>query len=100
MRLSVQDQKAIKEILLKHFGAQSRVMVFGSRINDDALGGDIDLYIEPEFHNPELIVDSKLEALVELKLILGDQKIDLVINRKQGTNLPIYQIARESGVLI
>jgi hypothetical protein len=38
--------------------------------------------------------------LVELHKRLGDQKIDLVINRKQGRQLAIYEIAKQSGILL
>jgi hypothetical protein len=30
--------------------------------------------------------------------LLGDQKIDLVINRNIGKKLPIYEIAKQSGI--
>lgn len=74
--------------------------LFGSRVDDNARGGDIDLYIEPEIQRADDIVEAKLNALVELHRQLGEQKIDLVINRKQGTDLPIYQVAKETGVLL
>lgn len=98
MRLTEQQQKTIKQILLKHFGRSSELRVFGSRADDTARGGDIDLYIEPEVSNADDIVEAKLNAMVELQLALGEQKIDLVINRKAGTLLPIYKIAKETGI--
>jgi hypothetical protein len=60
----------------------------------------VDLYIEPEIQQPDDIVEAKLNALVELHRQLGEQKIDLVINREQGVSLPIYQEAKETGVLL
>ncbi|MDP5207457.1 nucleotidyltransferase domain-containing protein [Alishewanella sp. SMS8] len=98
MRLTEQQQQIIRQVFLKHFGHNSELRLFGSRIDDNAKGGDIDLYIEPEFCSVDDIVEAKLNALVELRLALGDQKIDLVINRKNGTALPIYKIAKETGV--
>lgn len=100
MRLTEPQRAIIKQTLLKHFGAASELRLFGSRVDDNARGGDIDLYIEPEIQRADDIVEAKLNALVELHRQLGEQKIDLVINRKQGTNLPIYQVAKETGVLL
>lgn len=100
MRLTGQQRSIIKQVLLKHFGAASELRLFGSRIDDNALGGDIDLYIEPEIQQADDIVEAKLNALVELHRQLGEQKIDLVINRRQGKMLPIYQIAKDTGELL
>jgi predicted nucleotidyltransferase len=100
MRLTEQQRVVIKQTLLKHFGAASELRLFGSRVDDNARGGDIDLYIEPEIQQPDDIVEAMLNALVELHRQLGEQKIDLVINRKQGVSLPIYQMAKKTGVLL
>ena len=98
MRLTEPQQQIIKQVLLKHFGQNSELRLFGSRVDDNAKGGDIDLYIEPEICSVDEIVEAKLNALVDLHRALGDQKIDLVVNRKAGTVLPIYRIAKETGV--
>lgn len=98
MRLTKQQQEIIKQVLLKHFGKGSELRLFGSRADDNARGGDIDLYIEPELCAADDIVEARLNALVELHLALGEQKIDLLINRKAGTVLPIYKIAKETGI--
>lgn len=98
MRLTEHQQTVIKQTLQKHFGRHSDIRLFGSRIDDNARGGDIDLYIEPEIQSAEQIVEAKLNALVELHIKLGEQKIDLVINRKSGKHLPIYKFAQETGI--
>ena len=98
MRLTKYQQETIKHVLLKLFGEGSDLLLFGSRADDSARGGDIDLYIEPDLHEADDIVEAKLNALVELHLLLGEQKIDLVVNRKSGRFLPIYKIAKESGI--
>jgi len=100
MRITEQQRTILKQTLLKYFGASSVVRLFGSRVDDTSKGGDIDLYIEPEIYQPDDIVDAKLDALVELHKLLGDQKIDLVINRNLGKNLPIYEVAKQTGVLL
>ena len=89
MRLSEQHQVLIFRALKKHFGEQSRIWLFGSRVDDSARGGDIDLYIEPEVQSPAGIVDARIAAMVDIYQQLGEQKIDLVINRFAGPKLAI-----------
>jgi hypothetical protein len=68
-------------------------------VDDQAAGGDIDLYVEPEIQYPAELVEAKLHFLLELHKQLGDQKIDVVIRRAAyKEELPIYRIARETGV--
>lgn len=98
MRLSEQQRQTIKHVLLKHFGKNSVIHLFGSRVENSARGGDIDIYIEPDLRSADAIVEAKINALVELQLALGEQKIDLVINRQSGLDLPIYKIAQETGI--
>jgi predicted nucleotidyltransferase len=98
MRLPTYQQSLIRETLKRHFGSNSLICLFGSRVDDTAKGGDIDIYIEPDIQSPDQIIEARLNALVELHRALGEQKIDLVIHRKQGPDLPIHQRARASGV--
>jgi predicted nucleotidyltransferase len=98
MRLTPHQQSTIRDALKRHFGSTSLIRLFGSRLDDAAKGGDIDIYIEPDIQSPDQIVEARLNALAELHRALGEQKIDLVIHRKQGTDLPIHQHARETGV--
>lgn len=100
MRLTQQQQQLIKSILLQHFGQTSLIKVFGSRINDQAKGGDIDIYIEPEIKDPDAIIEAKIKALVKLHQVLGDQKLDLVINRTGQSDLAIYKQAQETGIVL
>ena len=77
MRLSLQTQQIIKEITQEVFGIEAHVKVFGSRINDDAGGGDIDLLVELPF----CVADSERNALqltARLQLRIGDQPIDVL----------------------
>ncbi|PXX95629.1 nucleotidyltransferase domain-containing protein [Halomonas sp. LBP4] len=100
MRLSERDREVIVQVLKRHFGDASRIWLFGSRVDDQARGGDIDLYIEPECQGADEIVEAKLESLVELHQRLGDQQIDLVICRRHRPDLPIHRVARETGVAL
>ncbi|OGT13607.1 MAG: DNA polymerase III subunit beta [Gallionellales bacterium RIFOXYB12_FULL_54_9] len=99
MRLSEQQCSIIRTAVADNFGTEANVWLFGSRLDDAARGGDIDLYIEPATDDADAIVEAKLNFLVALYKQLGEQKIDVVIRRpgfKQ--NLSIYQVAKQTGV--
>jgi predicted nucleotidyltransferase len=46
MRLSPDQQATIVHCARQQFGAGARVLVFGSRLDDAARGGDVDLLVE------------------------------------------------------
>ena len=98
MRLTNRQKTTIQQTLKRYFGEASHILLLGSRTDDGALGGDIDLYIEPELDDPDTLVDAKLNALAELHAKLGDQKIDLVIHRTQTPELAIHRSAKASGI--
>ena len=100
MRLTPETRQFIRRTLCEQFGQRATILLFGSRVDDNARGGDIDLYVEPEFDSPEAIVDARLKALAQLHERLGEQKIDLVIHRRNGPEQPIHRIARDTGVAL
>ncbi|MDO9161746.1 MAG: nucleotidyltransferase domain-containing protein [Methylococcaceae bacterium] len=101
MRLTPFQIKTICESAKKNFGESAHVWLFGSRVNDTAKGGDIDLYVELQTQNVSDVIDAKLRFLCELHKKLGEQKIDVVLRRPDSPNdLPIYQIAKQTGILL
>jgi predicted nucleotidyltransferase len=99
MRLPDSQVAAIRVAAIKNFGSKAQVWLFGSRVDEQRKGGDIDLYVEPEIQDPAELVENKLRFLVELQLKLGEQKIDVVIRRAAfQEELPIFRMARETGV--
>ncbi|WP_297457242.1 nucleotidyltransferase domain-containing protein [Persephonella sp.] len=77
VRLTEYELKAIRDTVKEVFGNKAKVWLFGSRVNPNAKGGDIDIYIEvPDTKN---WLDKKITYLVKLKSKIGDQKIDLIL---------------------
>lgn len=91
MRLTASQASCICDGVAKHFGATSHVWLFGSRVDDQLRGGDIDLYIEPETQDPASLVDAKLHFLSEMHRRMDEQKIDVVLHRAAfQEELPIH----------
>jgi len=92
MRLSKVQIEKIKSIGQGIYGQDAKIYLFGSRTNDGKKGGDIDLIIET--NNIQLTtLENKIKYLVDLKLALGDQKIDLVYQ-----NQLIYQPSFKNSI--
>lgn len=74
------------------------VHVFGSRTDDQKKGGDIDLFISGV--NSECMnTRSKIEFLVLLKQVIGEQKIDVVFDRPSLKSRPVfYKTIKQSSI--
>ncbi|MCI0732552.1 MAG: nucleotidyltransferase domain-containing protein [Methylococcaceae bacterium] len=87
--------------VLRHFGENTLVWLFGSRVDDRRKGGDYDFYFETELVDPDEILDRKLALLADLHSTaeFEDEKIDLVIRPgAPGQDLPIFHIAKADGI--
>ena len=97
VRLTDEVVEKIRELLKTHFGEGARAWIFGSRANLSAKGGDIDIYVEVEDYRG--IFGKKLNFLVDLEKVIGEQKVDVVI-KPSGCNEPISLEAKGKGVKI
>jgi uncharacterized protein len=81
MRLNPKTIQSITSLARAIYGPEVHVYLFGSRTNDNAKGGDIDLVIA---HNDptQLTFDRKISYLSKLKMAIGDQKIDLLYSKQ------------------
>ncbi len=99
MRLTTGQVNLIKLNTACIFGDAARVYLFGSRINDNAKGGDIDVFIELD--NPvDKAVGKLLELNSELQLSFGLQKIDILFHAPNYKRQPIHDIAKNEGLLL
>lgn len=99
MRLTTQQKTIIKQVVLELCSADTNVFLFGSRLDDNKKGGDIDLLIqiEQEVTNPALLA-AQIQSRVMRQI--GEQKIDVLLMAPNLTNLPIHDVALEKGVLL
>ena len=78
MRLSQQTRHIIRNTVREVFGVEATVKLFGSRIYDDARGGDIDLLVEL----PSIMAEIERKAMqltARLQVRIGDQPIDILV---------------------
>lgn len=100
MRLSNFEIEAAKKCSYEIFGKDIKTYLFGSRIDDSKRGGDIDLLIYGvDITDSSELLLKKLTYLNQLKKIIGDRKIDVVISSKQDNRL-IVQTAIKTGILL
>ncbi len=94
MRISSEEQAVIVEEVGKR-DPKATTYLFGSRVDDSARGGDIDLLVESE----TISFSDKLSILAAIKARIGDQKIDLVISRdvRQDPD-PLISLVRERAI--
>src|SRR5665647_29698 len=97
MRLPPDYQATITETALKVFGANASVWLFGSRLDDAAKGGDVDLLIKLESPTAEkAVLGARYNALLQMKL--GLQKFDILVIDPSTTLEQIHQQALSKGV--
>ena len=99
MRLTDYQIQFIRQLAYQVAGSQSRVRVFGSRLDDTAHGGDIDLMLElPEpVDNPALIA-AQMSARVSRAM--HGRKVDVLLSAPNLMRLPIHDLAFKEGQLL
>jgi uncharacterized protein len=93
MRLSKQEQQAVSQAIHQADMAAS-IYLFGSRVDDTAKGGDIDLLVLSK----KIKLRDKLSILSQLHRQLGQRKIDIAVF--PDDHAPFPQMAMQTGVLI
>ena len=96
VRLNEEYIRVIKSLAKKYFNSEE-VIIFGSRTDLKKRGGDIDIYIHTQ--KKDNLLQSKLAFLRDFELILGEQKVDLIV-QSGGEEKKIHKIARSQGVRI
>jgi uncharacterized protein len=93
VRLTATEITAIREEIGR-LDAKAVIYLFGSRVDDTARGGDIDL----------LVISDTLGFRDELRLRrrifdrIGCQQLDLVVRRRNQLDEPLAAIAQETGI--
>jgi predicted nucleotidyltransferase len=97
MRLSAQTRNVIRDTAREVFGPAAKVRLFGSRLDDTARGGDLDLLVIL----PASLDDSRRKTLTfvaRLQRQLGDQSIDVLLVDPLTQLQPVHQQALREGI--
>lgn len=99
MRLTEHEKKSIIHNAKLVFGESSKVYLFGSRVDDNKRGGDIDLFIECEKEHNNL--EHKLEFSSSLYESIGEQQIDIILKTvNEKDDRLIVKEALSKGILL
>lgn len=96
MRLTLDQTRVILHCVRQQFGDQAQVKLFGSRLDDTARGGDVDLLVESE-HPPTL--RQRAFAIMALEQAL-DLPIDIVATQIGTPGSAFARIARGKAVAL
>ena len=99
MRLTDVEHAEIVALAKRRFGQSTIVRLFGSRIHDHGIGGDIDLHIQAE-RSDRATLANELEFAVELKDRIGDEKIDVIVRGPGHSPRGIDDVAVRTGIVL
>ncbi len=98
MRLDEGQRRVIRETVRQRLGREAEVYLFGSRLDDAARGGDIDLLVvlpgEPDAGRA--VAASQLEAALQRRL--GGRQVDVILLTPRTPRRPIHEHALRTGV--
>jgi len=89
MRLTTQQIRIITQVVTRIAGDTAEAYLFGSRLNDQARGGDVDILIEMD-RRPSRIEQGRVK--MELEQMLG-LPVDILIQVRNAEPTPFQTIA-------
>lgn len=99
MRVGAEARAIIKQTVAEIFGPDVIVRVFGSRLDDKARGGDIDLLVtstQPVVESVKKVIHLK----ARLQMRLGDQPIDVLLIDPTTCKTGVHAHALQTGELV
>ncbi len=99
MRLTPQQIEALREAIMEITPEAASIRLFGSRLDDNALGGDIDLLINfnQPIEHPALL---SARLAVKASRAVDNRKVDIILSAPNLTQSAIHRIALEEGKLL
>jgi predicted nucleotidyltransferase len=99
MRITPDQARAIGRLAREVAGQDARVRLFGSRLDDRALGGDVDLLLEV----PSPVVNPALTAATlsaRVSRLFHGRRVDVLIVAPNLRRFPIHDLACDQGQLL
>lgn len=99
MRLTSEQIANLKQVVMQSAGPGARVRLFGSRLDDSARGGDVDLLLElPTPTNEPAVLAATLST--HASRVLDGRKVDVLLTAPNLKRLPIHDHALAHGVVL
>ncbi len=97
MRITQIQREAIRKITAEVVGDDAVVTLFGSRVDDNKRGGDLDLLVElpHAIDNPAWLA-ARLSA--RISRLMAGRSVDVLLSAPNLMNLPIHEQAKLEGV--
>ena len=95
MRLTSDQIQTIRQLTYEIAGVKSSVRVFGSRLDDSARGGDLDLMLE--LMEP---VENPAQMSARVSRAMHGRKVDVLLSAPNLMRLPIHDVAFKEGQLL
>lgn len=96
MRLTPDQTRAILQCMCQQFGPHTQVSLYGSRLDDAARGGDVDLFVETE--GPPTL---RQRALATVRLEQSLQlPVDLLVVERGDEATAFTRLARAKAKLL
>ncbi len=99
MRLGSKTREIVKHEVAELVGADSIVRLFGSRVDDEQRGGDIDLLIA-SLKTLDNRVQTECRLAARLNFKLGGRKVDVLIKDPNTLVGPADRHALRQGVVL
>jgi len=96
MRLTKKDIIIIKKSILNYID-DAKIILFGSRVDDNKKGGDIDIYVET---NQSLPLVTKLKILTDIEIGGVLRRVDLMVKSKDSKYQPIFDTIKKEGIIL
>jgi len=93
MRLTELQRTIIRQTVSRIVGLDARVILFGSRLDDSARGGDLDLLVESD-ELPTLMQRSRIKLALESSLVMP---VDIVAIKRGAQPTAFQRIALATG---
>ncbi len=79
------------------------LLLFGSRTNDAAYGGDIDLALvvqKSEDSHKLKLVDYKIVAAIKRQKVIGDRRIDFKVLNREEAEIGFFHEALKNSIIL
>ena len=96
MRLTEQTIVILKKSILKYVN-DAKIILFGSRVDDNKKGGDIDILVDTK---ENVNLQTQIKILVECEIAGIERKIDMIFKTPYSKEQPIFKTAMKEGIVL